>query len=426
MKKKTVIIVSPHFPPNSLASVHRVRHLAKHLPHYGWRPIVVRVRDEFYTEQLDPVLAALLPKELEEVRTRALNTKLARLIGIGDIGLRAFFSIAAAIDRLVINENPEAVLITGAPFYPMLLSRRIQRRYCIPVVLDFQDPWVSAFGATQPRWSKAGIAHLLGVALEPVALKNASFITSVSDIQNDEMRARHPWLDAASMAAIPIGGDPEDYSSLNKGDTHNDGTVTLRYIGAFWPRAEDNFRLFFRGVAAFRKANPSLSRRLRLEFVGTYSGVPREDVPRPIARIANEEGVGSLVVERPQRVPFTEALSLMACADRLLLIGSDEPHYTASKIFPALMSGRPFLSLYHAHSSAHAILAKAGGGYSISYDPRARDGLVSQIVEGLEALIERPEILGRADPSIVQPYSANAIAGQFAQIFDGVARRGVD
>ncbi len=36
-----VVIVSPYFPPSSLAGVHRARHLAKHLPSFGWHPIVV-------------------------------------------------------------------------------------------------------------------------------------------------------------------------------------------------------------------------------------------------------------------------------------------------------------------------------------------------------------------------------------------------
>ena len=70
-------------------------------------------------------------------------------------------------------------------------------------------------GATQPALSRAGLAHWLAVALEPLALRGADFITSVSEGQNAEMVARYPWLDTEKMAAIPIGGDPDDFVALS-------------------------------------------------------------------------------------------------------------------------------------------------------------------------------------------------------------------
>ena len=42
------------------------------------------------------------------------------------------------------------------------------------------------------------------------------------------------------------------------------------------------------------------------------------------------------------------------------------------------MSGRPFLSLFHSASSAHRILADAGGGYALSFaTPDELEGLQS-------------------------------------------------
>ena len=45
------------------------------------------------------------------------------------------------------EERPVGVvLITGSPYYPMLFAGVVKRRFGVPVVLDFQDPWVSAWG----------------------------------------------------------------------------------------------------------------------------------------------------------------------------------------------------------------------------------------------------------------------------------------
>ena len=46
-------------------------------------------------------------------------------------------------------------------------------------------------------------------------------------------------------------------------------------------------------------------------------------------------------------MPYLEAIGVLARSDGITLIGSDEPHYTPSKIYPGLMAGRPFISLFH-------------------------------------------------------------------------------
>src|SRR6478735_5116220 len=98
MATRTVLIVSPHFPPSSLAGVHRARHMAKHLPGFGWTPIVVRVDEAAYAEANDPALAALVPVSLEQVRTPALPAGVMRRMGVGDIGLRGYPYLRAALD----------------------------------------------------------------------------------------------------------------------------------------------------------------------------------------------------------------------------------------------------------------------------------------------------------------------------------------
>ncbi len=48
MTQRRVLVVSPHFPPSTLAGVHRARHLAKHLPAAGWRPTVLCVDESHH------------------------------------------------------------------------------------------------------------------------------------------------------------------------------------------------------------------------------------------------------------------------------------------------------------------------------------------------------------------------------------------
>ena len=388
----------------------------------------MRVSEDHYTESGDPELAALVPESVEQERVGAVPARLARLVGIGDIGLRGFFPIQSALARLVPEVRPDALLITGSPFYPMLLSGWAKRRLNIPVVLDFQDPWISAEGASRPRWSKGGLAHRLAVALEPRTVRHADYITSVSERQNEEMAARYPWLDRARMAAIPIGGDPDDYAALRARPPARPAVrldpalINLSYVGAFLPRAGPLVRTVFRALAGLRRSHPQLASRIRLNFVGT-SNQPNGHGQYRVRPIAEEEGVGDLVTETPERVPYLDALNLLANSAGLLLIGSDEPHYTASKIYPAVMSGRPYLSLFHREFSAHAILSSAGGGSTFAFgDIDDLTGIVPSLCDGLRHLATAPQRFARANPEAYATYLADSVAGAFAKVFEQTLR----
>ena len=68
---RRVLMVSPHFPPDTNAATHRVRLLAPHLPARGWEPTVVAVDPRDYEGRLDPALADLVPPWLRVVHARA-------------------------------------------------------------------------------------------------------------------------------------------------------------------------------------------------------------------------------------------------------------------------------------------------------------------------------------------------------------------
>jgi hypothetical protein len=421
------LIVSPHFPPSMLAGVHRARHLAKHLPAHGWRPTILCVDPRYHIEKLDTDLANLVPANVDIVCAGAVPVRFTRAFGVaGDIGLRGYFHLRNALARQMARAPADVVLITGSPYYPMLMADWIRRRWNVPVVLDFQDPWVSRAGAAAPRWSKAALAHRLAVALEPRAVRNAAYVTSVSDLQNNEMALRYPWLDRARMAGIPIGGDPEDFDALRISATDGERStsrMTFSYVGTALPRASPLLRGLLRGLARMRASKPELANGLHLRFVGT-SNQPNDATTFRVRPLAEAEGVTDLVTEEPARVPFLDALRILATTDVILMIGSDEPHYTASKIYPGLMSGRPFLSIFHRMSSAHEILRRAGGGLAFAFETaKELDGLVPAIADGLERLATDPGSLGRIDPAAYAPFTAHAIAGRFADVFDRVVRR---
>jgi hypothetical protein len=421
---RSVIIVSPYFSPSTATGVHRARHLAKHLPAVGWTPIVLCVDEAFHEPELDRSLLDLTPSSIEVIKVPAIPYWMTRPFGLGDISLRAWFQLRARLVELLQSRSISTVLITSAPYYTLMMSPMIKRDFSLPIVLDFQDPWVSAWGAKQTKWSKAGFSHRLASLFEPHAVRSADFITSVSETQNAEMASRYPWFSPSRMVAIPIGGDQEDFDrartvpASRQSLVGEDGFIELSYVGSYWPAAESPFRTFLKGVARLRAIDPAVTKKLRLNFIGTDAGAERYTV----RAIAEAEGVSACIRELPNRLPYLDALAVMAHSDGLLLIGSDEPHYTASKIYPALMSGRPYLSLIHNSSNAHAILSAAGGGIVLGFsNANELASLEVSIAEALRTLALAPQSLGKADPGAYAPYEASAIARKYADIFNRVS-----
>jgi hypothetical protein len=242
------------------------------------------------------------------------------------------------------------------------------------------------------------------------------------------MAARYPWLDRSRMAAIPIGGDREDFFALSGGagildirQSPPDGCFHVVYVGTIWQPVIGTLRVVLRAVRLLREQAPEIYRRLRVHFIGTTADPNDRDGYR-VLPLAEAEGVADIVQEIPQRLPYLEALSFQANADAILALGSNEPHYTASKIFGILMSGRPYLSVFHARSSSHEILSAAGGGISLAFETNEElAGLSNELGAALVRIVTDPNALGRADPAAYAPYTAGAIAAKFAAIFDRVA-----
>jgi hypothetical protein len=230
------------------------------------------------------------------------------------------------------------------------------------------------------------------------------------------------------MAAIPIGGDPADYDALRSHSVSDDSPVkwlpeqrTLAFVGTFMPRSGPVMEQVLKGFAMARSQNPAVMNHVRLLFVGT-SNQPNQTTAFRVLPLARAIGLVSGVEEIPQRVPFLDAISVLARSEGILLIGSDEPHYTASKIYPGLMSGRPFLSVFHRASSAHTILAQVGGGIAMAFDTQDElQALPAKIAEALVRLVINPETLGCADPSAYEAFTAQAVAKSYAAIFEGIA-----
>src|SRR4051812_6575215 len=365
---RRVLMVSPHFPPDSSAASHRVRLLVPHLEAAGWAPTVVTLARSAYEGRLDPALEGLVPESVRVVRAPAWGARATRAVGVGDLGLRALTGLRRTCRALLSSERFDTLFITVYPVYPALLGAGLKSAFHVPFVLDYQDPWVGAWGQTvgggpggDPDW-KSRASRRLGTWLEPRAVHAADAIVAVSQGTIDGIVERIPAAARLPQAVIPVGFEPADFTLLRAGPPGNvpfdpgDGLVHLCYVGTLLPTGRGTLRLLLSALARARRVDPSAA-RLRLHFFGT-SNQSSADRDR-VLPVAHECGVGDAVSETPGRLDYLDALAALTNASGILLLGSSERHYTASKLFPALLAKRPILALFHEASSVVSILRGA-------------------------------------------------------------------
>jgi glycosyltransferase involved in cell wall biosynthesis len=426
-------MISPHFPPDTSAATHRVRLLAPHLPDCGWDPTVLTVAEQDYEGRLDQDLAALVPRSLRVVRARALSPRLTRPLGLGDLGLRALPGLRRAAWDLIQRDRFDAVFITIYPTYPAVLGPMIKRRFGLPFVLDYQDPWVGAWGLDVgggPNGAvdfKSRSTRAIGERIEPRVLHAADGVTAVSSRTFEDALLR-TGARPKEVAEIPIGWDDADADALLR-RRHGrrlipaDGRINICFVGTLLPLGVSTLRAVLTAARHVVEQHPALRDRLRFYFFGTSNQTNSRDY-RVVAH-AQQCGVGDLVHEEPARLDYLDALAALRQASALLVMGSSESHYTASRVFPALLADRPTLAVYHQASTVVDIFSAAApppAGRLVTYSiEQPVEHAVDRVAQALMSIMDMAGQPVRMRRDALAPWSAARLARRLASVFDKVA-----
>src|SRR5258706_2882903 len=172
----------------------------------------------------------------------------------------------------------------------------------------------------------------------------------------------------------------------------------------------DVVRVVLNALADLRHRCPQIAGRLRLHFFGTSNERSATQAER-VRPIAAELGVDDLVAEHPARVDYLTAVRIPTDAPALLLLGSSEPHYTASRLYPALAARRPLLAVYHDASSVVEILRRHTRPPTVRVisftDQQTVGSQMPALAAALQAISECPQYgAADVDDRVMAKYSA--------------------
>lgn len=368
---RKMLIIHPHWPPSNTVGVHRVRLIANELHANGWHATVLTVDERDIEDDLAPGTQELVAPDVEviKVRARPVRTFMGKRL-IGDIGLRAWHALKAEAENQLKNNPFDFIWFSVPSWYTPLMGPSLHKRYKVAYGVDYRDPWVYELAQQEKGFNRATATVTAAKILEPLALQRCALVSGVSEGYLSGIDRRYPNLRSVSTTTFQMGFSKWDHSIIlsNFEVPFTEGKRTFVYAGAYSPNWEPLFHLWLRGL---RKANQSGIIPPDVEFLFIGTGNP--SLPS-IANRAQQLGLDCLVREIPNRIPFLQVQQILRESSGAIVIGSVEPHYSASKIFQCLITAPRVMGFFHEASEGASILAECHADtFFVPYNPNIQE-----------------------------------------------------
>jgi hypothetical protein len=429
---KTLLVVSPHFPPVNAADHHRVRMMLPHLAVHGWTAHVVAFRPDVVEAVCDPDLLATIPTNTPITQVGAIPPRWTRRLGFGNLALRGAWHYRRALQSLLDRHTFDAAYVSTTILGVVPFDRLFRQR--VPTVLDIQDPWVNDYydrtGIRPPGgWWRYALSNRSARQMEPVVVRQAAHITTVSAAYVEQLRQRYPDVAAEQFTVVPFAASRHDFQVIHKRNLSSpvipfaEGQRHWVYLGRGGEDMAWGLRGLFTALRELRSTMPEIE-RLRLHFIGTSYAAAGRGQPsiQPLAGVC---GVGDLVNEQTDRVPYLQGLALLQSADTILIVGSDDPGYSASKVYPCIAAGRPIVAVLHSSSPIANIIRDCQAGWVASFDgEQPLEQLVAALKPLLIQRLQTPMRAPFADTNwaAFEPFTAEAMTHKLCRLFDRVSQ----
>jgi hypothetical protein len=370
---KKVLIISPYFPPCNAADMQRVRMSLPYFSNYGWKAAVVCVHPDFCDINKDSLLCATVPSAVQIHYVKPISKRWTSKIGLGSIALRSLNSYRNKVDEILKNEQFDLIYFSTTQFPVCILGSYWKRKFGVPYVIDMQDPWHSEFYQDKPkdqRPAKYWFSYRLNKWLEPMAMKNVDGLIAVSEQYINDLKERYQI--AVPAATITFGAFKKDvdiakanldrYPAIIAKNTKKE----VGYIGRGGHDMADAVKILFNAFKTGLATENEHFKQFHFNFLGT-SYAPKGKGKKTIEPIAQQAELSNFVTESTDRMPFYQTINTLAAMDILFICGSNDPKYTASKIYPYLLLEQPLLAIFHEQSSVVNILRQCSNATVVTF-----------------------------------------------------------
>ena len=369
---KKVLYIAFNYNHDTGIASKRLRGIAKYLPSFGWKPIVIVPRTSNETVEMDNVkvvetdyqdmISRFMPKSNKntgrkrEVSGSDQNNKLISK------GLSIAGEIFAYPDsmkywkkpafdascEIIENEKIDAILSTSSPITSHIIAHDLKEKYGIPWIADLRDLW-----NLNPYISHNFIRRFFEKRLEMKTFKNVDTLTTTTDLAQKTLKTIHP---DKKITSVVSGFDPEDFKKTRQ--TKQSEKLTLMYAGSLYGGKRDP-SILFDAINQLISENKLDKDKIIVDFYGDETNLRQLSQKYNIPENINIHG----------RITQSEVLTHQMNSDILLLISwmsESEKMFIPGKVYDCIGCRKPILSIGWPEGSLKDLIERTNIGYHIS------------------------------------------------------------
>jgi glycosyltransferase involved in cell wall biosynthesis len=377
-----VLIISYYWPPSGKASHHWPMKIAKHLPEFGWQPVVLTVNEDNFSHRDESQLAEvadipvirtntiepfnfyrkfigkakdepLIASETISTKNKSLSHRISIWIRMNlfvpDARVGWYFKAKKEADKQIKEGSFKAIISIGPPHSTHLIGKYFSQKYNLPHIPVFIDPWTDIIYYRE--FKRNNLTVSIDNKLEEGVLKNAFSVIFVTETTQQDYIKKYSWLKEKSNVLF-WGYDEDAFSQAEKNPLPKDpAEEILLHAGNIFDY--QNPPLLWKQL---RKEIDN-GRNLKIEFIGTVSPLIKEEIEdNNLAERTHYLGF----------LPYNEMIRRLLHAD-YLLVGATEPRHLPGKLFEYLRAGKQILAFGKDNEEVRNILTEAGAGEMFNY-----------------------------------------------------------
>lgn len=432
---KRVLVVTYNWPPAGGIGVHRTLKLVKYLRKYGWEPVVFTAENAHYP-YMDEGNFKDIPDNIEihkvpitepfsifkklsgRKKDDALNnivqvrSKKTRFTDAFGLWVRGNFFIPDAralwirpsvnyLSKYLKENKVDAIFSDGPPHTNTRIANIIARKFDIPWLADFQDPWTQVDYFPQLRLTP--VAAKIHRKLEQKVFEQANKITIVSPTWKRDLES----IGAKNVDVVYWGYDEEDFDGLSAKSTDKFVLFHAGLLGH--DRQPDGL---FEVLSDLIKCNETFKEKLQIVFAG--------QVDIAVQDALKKHGLNDYTTMLGY-IPRKEALEWTLGASILLLPLNKADNVNGripGKCFEVMRANKPVLALGPEQSDVGKLLVKEGKGKALEYGNNAA---INAFVENCFEEYTLNGTTSVANEANSNEYSNEYLTGKFACFLNEIA-----
>lgn len=432
---KKVLVISYYWPPSGGGGVQRIAKFCKYLGDNGWEPIVLTVfagnfpsKDESLTQDVKNVNRVYLAKSWEphslyqnirgkrkqstsdKVHTEAstiskfldkLGEHIRLNIFVPDSRIGWYPSAVRMGSEIIRKESPNIILSSAPPYTAHLVAKKLKRKFHLPWVADFRDPWVENHAYnTVRRLPPAVWANRI---MENQVIAEADEIVTVGAVMNKLLVDKYP-SQKRKFNIVSNGYDERDVVQCSE----RSSKYYISHFGSlYWRRFPlDAMEVLYKLV----QQDSEFSRDFQFRVYGGVDRMVKE-------YLLDKFHADNLNIN--EYVPHSELVNKLY-QPQLLLLSIDQVHLNqlivTGKLFEYIASGNPVLGVGPKDGDAAKILSETASGKMFQYNET--DAIREYVLEYYRKW--KNETLGKG-PVDFPKYRRSSLTKKLAEVLEKCA-----